>query len=202
MKKLILAVAAVAAIGFTSCQNNKAPQQEAEQAVEEVVATTADEAGEQAEALIASMKEKLDAQDAAGVSELAGQAQTYINKLIEAGDSTVAAAYTSAITKFINDNKEALNTVAAGQESVSSLISNVEALPETLTKSATELATDAAKEAVSNATDAVKDAAEAQVDAAKEAASNAVNDAKEKAGAAVDKAANDAANSAKKALGL
>ena len=191
MKKILLAVMAVAAIGFTSCNNKTNPGTAIDST--DVAAELTDAsaiAKSEAESLTATLTEKLAAADPATVQELLEQAKSKIAELVAKGDTEAAQAYKEVIDGFISNNAEQLKAVAAGNEALSTLVTTVTALP-----------TDAAA-AADAAKTAVEDAAANKVNEVKTNAAQTVNDAVETQRTRANDAIDNAAAEAKKKLGL
>ena len=214
MKKIFIAIIAVAAMSFASCGNST--KQGGENDTIDTAVVEEDgvaEAQTKAEEIVAGLMEKLEANDATSLSEKVAEAKAYVEELIGQGKLEAAKIYAEKIQGFIDANKDKLEAISAnGTETISSLLSAVTALPtsasealngaaEAATESANEAVEnvkDAAANAVNNAKSAVEDKANEAVENAKSKANEAVENAKSKAGEAVDNAAKDV----KKSLGL
>ena len=192
MRKILLAVMAVAAIGFTSCNNKNAKTDVAIDSTSIVeTASTAELAGIDAENLTKDLAEKIAANNPEAVQSIIQQAKDKIAELLAQGDAEAAKAYQAKISAFLTENADKIKAVVGEKnETVNTLISAISAVP-------TE-----ATEAVEGAVDAAKESAEQKVNEAKEEAQKKVDEAvdaqKKKAADAIDNAANDA----KKKLGL
>jgi len=189
MRKILLAVMAVAAIGFTSCNNKNAKTDVAIDSTSIVeTASTAELAGIDAENLTKDLAEKIAANNPEAVQSIIQQAKDKIAELLAQGDAEAAKAYQAKISAFLTENADKIKAVVGEKnEAVNTLISAISAVP---------------TEAVEGAVDAAKESAEQKVNEAKEEAQKKVDEAvdaqKKKAADAIDNAANDA----KKKLGL
>ena len=182
MKKIMFAVMAMFAIGFTSCGNKtQAPADNAE-AMEEVTYNAEDEAA----ASISALTEQIEAQDASKFQEVLAAIQEKIKDII-GSDPAVAKEYVTKIQEFLKENAEKIKAFAGENEAVQTALAALTAAPAETVVDGLMQALNGAKSAAEGAADAVKDAAENTKDAAKE-----------KAGEAVDAAADQA----KKALGI
>ncbi len=222
MKKIFIAIAAVAAMTFASCGNQTAQGEGTDSvAIDTTVVeeTGVAEAQTEAEAVVAGLAEQLNANNAEGLAQKVEAAKAYVQELVNSGKLEAAKVYAEKIQAFVDENKEKLDAITSGNSTISELISTVTALPSSASEAvsgaaesaegAANSAVDAAKSAVESGKSAVndaKDAAKAKanevVNEAKTAAENkaneAVNDAKAKTNEAIDKAANEA----KKKLGF
>ena len=162
MKKIMFAVMAMCAIGFTACGNKAQAPAENEETVETMVYN----AEEEAAASINQLTEQIEAQDASKFQE-------------------VLAAIQEKIKAFAGENEAVQTALAALTAAPADTV--VDGLMQALNgaKDAAEGAVDAVQDAAEGAVDAAKDAAE-------NAAENAKDAAKEKAGEAVDAAADQA----------
>ena len=197
MKKMVLAVMAVAAIGLTSC-GNKTQQAEAVDSVAIVDSL----AGEAAQGVIDQLGAQLQAGDAGKLQEIVTAAKEKIAELLKenadkvkevVGDNAAVAAAVTALTDI--DPESVITGV-------------LEKVGETATE-----AKDAAVDAATGAKDAAVDAANKQVEAGKAAIEQKANEVKdaakkqaEETKEAAKKQANDAVDNAakevKKGLGL
>jgi len=204
MKKIILAVMAVAAIGFTSC-GNKTQQGEAVDSVAIVDSMATAIANDD----IAGIKALLESGDAAKLQECMAALKEKIANLIKENPE-VAKEYVAKVQNFLKENADKVKSVVGDNAAVAAAVSAItDVEPENIVNGllqsagdkateAKDAAVDAANQKVEEAKEAVKEAAQAQVDAAKQKAEDAKAAAKQKASDAVD----NAANNAKKALGL
>ena len=162
MKKIMFAVMAMCAIGFTACGNKAQAPADNTEAVEAMVYN----AEEEAAASINQLTEQIEAQDASKFQEVLTAIQEKIkafageNEAVQAALATITAAPAETV---VDGLMQALNGAkdAAGD--------------------AVDAAKDAAEDAVEDAKDAVNNAAEDAKDAAKEKAGEAVDAAADKA---------------------
>lgn len=213
MKKIILAVMAVAAIGFTSCNNKTAkgdPAIDSTSLVE--TASDAELASIDADNLTKELSEKIEANNAEAVQASIQKAKDKIADYLAQGDAEAARIYQETVNKFLTENVENIKTVVGeNNEAVTSLIAAIAAVPGQ-TVDAVEGTVDAVKEGADAAVKAAKEDAQKKVDEAvdaqKKKAAEAVDAQKKKAAEAVDaqkkagEAIDNAAADAKKKLGL
>lgn len=195
MKKVFVCAIAFMALTFTSCGNKQNGNAAQTDSLTDTTAIAAD--GTDAEALANEMKAKLEAKDANGLNEIVTSAKQKIEELVKAGKIEEAKAYASKVKQFVDENAEAIKTVTNGDETISSIVSTISALPSNA-ENAVEAAGNAVKSDAENAVESAKGAAETKVNEAKEAAkqkaTDEVNKAKDKANEKVNKAASDALN--------
>ncbi len=205
MKKLVLAVMAVAAIGFTSCGNKT----QADAVGVDSVALVDSLSSEAAQGVIDQLSALLEAGDATKLQEALAAAKDKIAELVKENPE-VAKEYVAKVQTFLKDNADKVKAVVGDNAAVAaavSAISDVEpqavvsGFLESVGDAATD-AKDAAVDAAVGAKDAAVDAATEQVEAGKAAvqqkAQETTDAAKKKAGDAVD----NAASGIKKGLGL
>ena len=193
MKKILLAVMAVAAIGFTSC-GNKTQQGEATDSTA-VAVNTADEEADGAVAMLAA---NLEAGDASKFQEALEAVKAKIAEFIKT-DPEAAKQYVARIQDFLKENADKIKSVVGDNATVAAAVSAItDVEPDKVVSGLLEQVGDAATDAKDAAAEAVNE----KVDEAKQAASDKANEvkdaAKEKASGAID----NAANAAKKGLGL
>ena len=187
MKKIMFAVMAMFAIGFTSCGNKaQAPADNAEAIEEEVTYNAEDEAA----ASISALTEQIEAQDASKFQEVLTAVQEKIKDII-GSNPEVAKEYVAKIQEFLKENADKIKAFAGENEAVQAALGALTAAP-------AESVVDGLMQAIGGAKEAVEGAVEDAKDAAEDKANEAVDAAKEKAGEAVDAAA----DKAKKALGI
>ena len=187
MKKIMFAVMAMCAIGFTACGNKaQAPADNAE-AVEETMVYNAEE---EAAASINQLTEQIEAQDASKFQEVLTAIQEKIKDII-GSDPAVAKEYVTKIQDFLKENADKIKAFAGENEAVQAALATITAAP-------AETVVDGLMQALNGAKEAAEGAVEDATDAVKDAAEDAQDAAKEKAGEAVDAAADQA----KKALGI
>ncbi len=201
MKKFIVAVMAVAAIGFTSC-GNKA--QQAEETVDNV-ALVDSLASAAAQTDIDAISGLLQGTDAAKLQEALETVKTKIADLIKENPE-VAKEYVVKVQNYLKENAEQIKTLVGDNAAVAAAVSAVtEIEPESVVNGLLDQATEAAegvKDAAEQTVDDAKAAAEQKVDEAKAAAEQKVEDTKAAAKQKASDAIDDAAASAKKKLGL
>ena len=204
MKKILLAVMAVAAIGFTSC-GNKTQQAEAVDSVA-IVDSLASAA---AQADIDAISALLNGGDATKLQEALAAVKEKIATLIKENPE-VAKEYVAKVQTFLKDNADKVKAVVGDNAAVQTAVSAItETEPTDIVNGFLTSVGDAATEVK----DAAVDAANQQVDAAKQAVEDKANEvkdaadkkvqetkdaAKQKANDAIDNAAKDV----KKGLGL
>ncbi len=198
MKKILLAVMAVAAIGFTSCGGNKTEQGEAVDSVALIDSLSEEAIQETLDAL----NGVIDAKDADKLKEVLEDSKAKVAELVKQNPE-LAKAYVAKLQKFLKENKDKVSEFAgktAGtQDAIDAIISDESedgfgGLIGALEDKA-EAAKENAEAAANQAKEATKAAAKKQVEDTKAAA-------KEQASKAIDNAAKNAANDAKKSLGL
>lgn len=197
MKKILLAVVAVVAIGFTSC-GNKTEQGKPVDSVA-LVDSLAEEAISET---ISALNSHIEAGDAEKLQETLESVKVVVEKMVKENPE-MAKACIIKLQEYLKENAEKVKSVVgdnkAAQSAIDALIS-VDA-QDGLAGLIGEMSNEAeqAKEDVENA---AQEAAQEQVDEAKAAAQKKVDETKEeakkKAGEAIDNAAKDA----KKSLGL
>lgn len=198
MKKILLAVMAVAAIGFTSCGGNKTEQGEAVDSVALIDSLSEEAIQETLDAL----NGVIDAKDADKLKEVLEDSKAKVAELVKQNPE-LAKAYVAKLQKFLKENKDKVaefaGKTAGTQDAIDAIISDE-----------SEDGFGGLIGALEDKAEAAKDNAEAaakkQADDAKAAAKKQVEDtkaaAKEQANKAIDNAAKNAANEAKKSLGL
>ena len=214
MKKILLAVMAVAAISFTSCGNKT--QAVAEETVDSaaIVDSLANEA---ADATIAALSEQIEANDANKLQEVIETIKVKVAELLKTNPE-IAQEYVAKVQNFLKENADKVKAVIGDNAAAAAAIaaitdvepqSVVNGLLETVGQAATDVkdaavdakdaAVDAANQKIEEGKQAVEDKANEVKDAAKQKANDAIDGAaKEKANEAID----NAADGAKKALGL
>ena len=177
MKKVLFAVVAMIAIGFTSCTNKAQAPAEAEGVnIEEVVGDATSQ-----------LQAAIDGADA-------GKLQTVIDAIKAKAaelDPEIAKEYITKVQDFLKENADKIKAFAGENETLNAAITALTAAPADAIVSGLKSAVGAAGDAVEGAVEDVQDAAAEKAEEIKDAA-------KEEAGEAVDAAA----NKAKDALGL
>ena len=197
MKKILLAVMAVVAIGFTSC-GNKTEQGKPVDSVA-LVDSLAEEAISET---ISALNSNIEAGDAEKLQETLESVKGVVVKMVKENPELAKACITK-LQEYLKENAEKVKSVVgdnkAAQSAIDALIS-VDA-QDGLAGLVGEMS-DEAEQAKEDAENAAKEAAQEQVDEAKAAAQKKVDETKEeakkKAGEAIDNVAKDA----KKSLGL
>ena len=179
MKKIFIAIAAVAAFTFTSCGNST--NESTEKDTVEVAADSSDDD---------VLEEALQNGDIDAIKAEFDK----VKELAEAGDTAEAKKYAYKLQEFAANHKDDLDGLATGEVTVADLIEGIKNIPNT-TKSVANEAKDAATSDAKTVKQEVKTAAKAK---ANEEADKAV----QKANEATTKAVNEAAEAAKKKLGL
>ncbi len=179
MKKIFLAVMAVAAISFTSC-GNKTQQAEA---VVDSVAIVDSLASEAANASISALTEQLEAGDANKLQEVLTTVKEKIASLIKENPE-IAKEYVAKVQNFLKENADKVKAIVGDNAAIAAAVSAITDVEPA--------------NVVSGLLESVGDAATAAKDSAASAVNEEVDAAKAKAGEAID----DAANAAKEKLGL
>ena len=204
MKKIIFAVLAMVAIGFSAC-GNKTQQAEAI----DTAAVLDSIASEVAKEDINAISALFESGDVAKLQEALATVKEKIASLIKENPE-LAKEYVIKVQDFLKENADKVKALAGDSEAAVAAVAAVtEVDPEAVVKGLLEQVGDAATEVK----DAAVDAANQQVEDAKNAANQKVeetkaaaekqivdqkNAAKQKTGEAID----NAANKTKKALGL
>ena len=217
MKKFVLAVMAVAAIGFTASCGNKTQQAEVEVDSVAIVDSLASAA---AQTDIDAISALLNGGDATKLGEALAAVKEKIAKLIKENPE-VAKEYVAKVQDFLSENTDKIQAVVGQNETVQVAVNALtEAEPADIINgflsSVGEAATeakdaavdaanqqvDAAKQAVEDQANAAKDAANQKVQEAKDAADKKVQETKDAAKQKANEAIDNAAKDVKKGLGL
>ena len=205
MKKIVFAVMAIVAIGFTACGNKT---QSAEVPVDSA-AIVDSLASAAAQTDIDALNALLAAGDATKLQEALAAVKEKMATLIKENPE-VAKEYVAKVQDFLKENADKVKAVVGDNAAVQTAVS---AITETEPADIVNGFLNSVGEAATEAKDAAVDAANQQVDAAKQAVqdkANEMNDAakqkvqetkdaaKQKANEAIDNAAKDV----KKGLGL
>ena len=186
MKKILLAVMAVAAIGFTSC-GNKTQQADAETAAVDSVAIVDSIAQGAAQETIDALSADLEANDVSKLQATLESIKVKIAEIVK-NNPEVAKEYVVKVQTFLKENADKVKALVGDNAAVAAALSAVTDIePASVVNGLLEQVGDAATEAK----DAAVDAANQKVEEAKQAA-------EEKANEAID----NAAASAKSKLGL
>ena len=204
MKKILLAVMAVAAIGFTAC-GNKTQQAEAVDSVA-IVDSLASAA---AQADIDAISALLNGGDATKLQEALAAVKEKIATLIKENPE-VAKEYVAKVQTFLKDNADKVKAVVGDNAAVQTAVSAItETEPADIVNgfltsvgdAATEVK-DAAVDAANQQVDAAKQAVEDKANEVKDAADKKVQEAKDAAKQKANDAIDNAAKDVKKGLGL
>lgn len=197
MKKILLAVMAVAAIGFTSC-GNKTQQADAETAAVDSVAIVDSIAQGAAQETIDALTADLEANDASKLQATLEGIKAKIAEIVK-NNPEVAKEYVVKVQTFLKENADKVKALVGDNAAVAAALSAVTDIePANVVNGLLEQVGDAATEAK----DAAVDAANQKANEAKEAAEEKANEAKEAAKQKANEAIDNAAASAKSKLGL
>ena len=197
MKKILLAVMAVAAIGFTSC-GNKTQQADAETAAVDSVAIVDSIAQGAAQETIDALTADLEANDASKLQATLESIKVKIAEIVK-NNPEVAKEYVVKVQNFLKENADKVKALVGDNAAVAAALSAVTDIePANVVNGLLEQVGDAATEAK----DAAVDAANQKVEEAKQAAADKANEAKEAAKEKANEAIDNAAASAKSKLGL
>jgi hypothetical protein len=204
MKKIIFAVLAMVAIGFSAC-GNKTQQAEAIDSAAVLDSIASEVAQEDINAISALF----ESGDVAKLQEALATVKEKIASLIKENPE-LAKEYVIKVQDFLKENADKVKALAGDSEAAVAAVAAVtEVDPEAVVKGLLEQVGDAATEVKDAAVDAAnqqvedaKNAANQKVEETKAAAEKQIEDqknaAKQKTGEAID----NAANKTKKALGL
>ena len=197
MKKILLAVMAVVAIGFTSC-GNKTQQADAETAAVDSVAIVDSIAQGAAQETIDALTADLEANDASKLQATLESIKVKIAEIVK-NNPEVAKEYVVKVQTFLKENADKVKALVGDNAAVAAALSAVTDIePANVVNGLLEQVGDAATEAK----DAAVDAANQKVEEAKQAAEEKANEAKEAAKQKANEAIDNAAASAKSKLGL
>ena len=192
MKKILLAVMAVAAIGFTSC-GNKTQQAEATDSTEVAI-----NAEEEANAVIDNLKAFVAAGDAEKVSAALDQVKEMVGEFV-LNDPDAAMTYVTTVQNYLKENAEQIKAVVEKNADAASAVAVfMETEPEVMVSAIVETVSNKAEATK----DAAVDAAKQTVDEANAAAKQKVEETKEAAKKQANDAIDDAAKNVKKGLGI
>jgi len=206
MKKFVLAVMAVAAIGFTASCGNKTQQAEVEVDSVAIVDSLASAA---AQTDIDAISALLNGGDATKLGEALAAVKEKIAKLIKENPE-VAKEYVAKVQDFLSENTDKIQAVVGQNETVQVAVNALtEAEPDDIIKgflsSVGEAATevkDATVDAANQQVDAAKQAVQDKANEAKDAADKKVQETKDAAKQKANEAIDNAAKDVKKGLGL
>ncbi len=194
MKKILLVVMAVAAIGFTSCGNKTQSQAEAVDSVA-IIDSLASAA---AQIDIDAISGLLDGGDATKLQEALTAVKEKIATLIKENPE-VAKEYVAKVQNFLKENTEKVKAIVGDNAAVQTAVSAItETEPAEIVSGFLSSVGDAATEAKDAAVDAANEKIEEGKQAVEDKANEVKDAAKQKANEAIDNAAKDV----KKGLGL
>ena len=197
MKKILLAVMAIAAIGFTSC-GNKTQQADAETAAVDSVAIIDSIAQGAAQETIDALSADLEANDVSKLQATLESIKVKIAEIVK-NNPEVAKEYVVKVQNFLKENADKVKALVGDNAAVAAALSAVTDIePASVVNGLLEQVGDAATEVK----DAAVDAANQKVEEAKQAAADKANEAKEAAKEKANEAIDNAAASAKSKLGL
>ena len=206
MKKFVLAVMAVAAIGFTASCGNKTQQAEVEVDSVAIVDSLASAA---AQTDIDAISALLNGGDATKLGEALAAVKEKIAKLIKENPE-VAKEYVAKVQDFLSENTDKIQAVVGQNETVQVAVNALtEAEPadiingflSSVGEAATEVK-DATVDAANQQVDAAKQAVQDKANEAKDAADKKVQETKDAAKQKANEAIDNAAKDVKKGLGL
>lgn len=198
MKKIVLAVMAMAAIGFTSCQNK---QQQAPADDQTAVESAAIDVESAISEVTAQLSEQIEAQDAGKLQEVLASVQEKVVTFLKTNPE-IAKQYLTKVQDFLKENADKIKAFAGDNQAVQSAVDALTVAPAENIVDGLMQVVGGAQEAGQEAIDAAKQAGQDAVDAAKQAAEDKAKELKEDAKEAASEAVDAAANEAKKAIGL
>ncbi len=231
MKKFLFIIAAVAAVTFVACKDEKKADQENG---EDIEALAEDSALTDANTLGEALSKALESEDGAGIQGKIEEAKAYAQQLLSEGKGEEAKGIIEKVQQFLSENADKVTSLVGNNDFVQGALDWVKGIDAaelvdkakeavgaagadaaeaaagavTAGKDAVEAAKDAtvgkAAEAVAAGKEAVESAVEqgnAAIDAAKEAVKNAPEAAKEAAANKAKEAANDAVDKGVEAVG-
>ena len=194
MKKIVLAVMAVAVIVFTASCGNKTQQGEAVDSVA-IVDSLASAAAQDDIDAISGL---LNGGDATKLQEALAAVKEKIATLIKENPE-VAKEYVAKVQTFLKDNADKVKAVVGDNAAAATALS---AITETAPADIVNGFLSSVGEAATDAKDAAVDAANKKVDEAKQAVEDKANEAKDAAKQKANEAIDNAAKDVKKGLGL
>ena len=195
MKKIVLAVMAVAAIGFSASCGNKTQPAEVEvdsTAIVDSMATAA------AQSDVDAISGLLDGGDATKLQEALGAVKEKIATLIKENPE-VAKEYVAKVQDFLKENADKVKALVGDNAAVASAVEAVTSIEPDKVVSGFLNTVDSA---ATSAKDAAVDAANQKVDEAKQAVEDKANEVKDAAKQKANDAIDNAAKDVKKGLGL
>ena len=194
MKKIVLAVMAVAAIGFTTSCGNKTQQAEAVDSVA-IVDSLASVA---ADGTISALAGGLDGKDANKFQEALATVKEKIASLLKENPE-VAKEYVAKVQTYLKENADKIKELAGENAAI---VSAVEAVTAIEPASVVSGVLNAVDEKANEVKDAAVDAANQKVEEGKQAIEDKANEVKDAAKQKTNDAIDNAANDVKKGLGL
>ena len=194
MKKIVLAVMAVAAIGFTTSCGNKTQQAEAGDSVA-IVDSLASVAADGTNIALAG---GLDGKDANKFQEALATVKEKIASLLKENPE-VAKEYVAKVQTYLKENADKIKELAGENAAIVSAVEAVTAIEPTSVVSGVLNAVD---EKANEVKDAAVDAANQKVEEGKQAIEDKANEVKDAAKQKANDAIDNAANDVKKGLGL
>ena len=195
MKKIVLAVMAVAAIGFSASCGNKTQQAEVEVDSTAIVDSLASAA---AQGDIDAISGLLDGGDATKLQEALAAVKEKIATLIKENPE-VAKGYVAKVQDFLKENADKVKALVGDNAAVASAVEAVTSIEPDKVVSGFLNTVDSA---ATSAKDAAVDAANQKVDEAKQAVEDKANEVKDAAKQKANDAIDNAAKDVKKGLGL
>ena len=194
MKKIVFAVMAMVAIGFTACGNKT---QQAEVAVDSA-AIVDSLASAAAQTDIDAISALLNGGDATKLQEALTAVKEKIATLIKENPE-VAKEYVAKVQDFLKENSDKVKAIVGDNVAAATALS---AVTETAPADIVNGFLNTVGEAATDAKDAAVDAANQKVDEAKKAVEDKANEAKDAAKQKANDAIDNAAKDVKKGLGL
>ena len=194
MKKIVFAVMAIVAIGFTACGNKT---QSAEVPVDSA-AIVDSLASAAAQTDIDAINALLAAGDATKLQEALAAVKEKMATLIKKNPE-VAKEYVAKVQDFLKENADKVKAVVGDNAAVQTAVS---AITETEPADIVNGFLSSVGEAATEVKDAAVDAANQKVDEAKKAVEDKANEAKDAAKQKANEAIDNAAKDVKKGLGL
>ena len=171
MKKLLLMIAAIAAISFTACNTENSEQATDENAVvEDTTAMTPEAFQTQLDSLVT-------AGDTTAIQNLLTKSQEQVSALVAAGDTLGAKSFWEKVKEIVTGQKEKLVALAP---SLGEVVDKAPALPENIKGIVTEGAEGLKDAAVDEAKAELKDAATKAADEVVKDGAKKVEEVKEK----------------------
>ena len=198
MKKIFIAVMAMAAVTFTACNN--APKADVETEVTDSL--TVEEATANVEEAIDNLADAIHAENAEEVESILQKMTDEIAKLKEEGKVEEAKEYLAKVQQYIVENELKINSLAENTPAIKSVVSAVKAIPSEAIDAATA-ATEKAKDAANEAVEATKEGVSEAAKATKEGVSEAAKATKEgvsEAAKATKEGVSEAVKESKKAV--